>query len=623
MALNDLILDLKASSDFNEIKRKLARANASTVDTSTIVVSDPVNQSFTAISRNLTTKAAETKYIDKQDYLGVVLFVEKPSGSMPLPKIYVDIPGQEFERIAHPDLLNALASNSPDILQAIDHKAFYPISEGLIQSDYPSPNDIVRVRVPKNYFNSQNTNPTDNLYLGIFLKNKYIYPSKDSESANKGSSDLLQLVKDKVASALNSKPPTGRNIEVFNKLKEKLSNFNLSDAKIAAFVGNFQQESNLKSDIENSIGAFGIAQWLYSRKDQLKQFAILQGKPIADLDLQLDFVVEELKTEQKKVLKQLSKIPVGIDEKEEAAEAAYIIRRFYERPGESEARDDKRIQYSLDTLEAVQAQQKLQTEEDPSSISATVNEAPSTNIGTNQSPPVNRPKMLLRDFTVDKANGIRTTANLGSGIIRVREDIVQDLAFIKDKLNQYNIALTCENQDIKINNNKISLLAKVGLEVRLNPYAGLSSENNLDIDDYFVGPDYSRPVGNGYKLIVYGNVRRNIKYFDEQYVPKQQIIDVYDPRNLNSNGPPSIKKIFKSVINITKIFEDRGFVAVLPRQEFFLYSDLEKSNWNIFQKASKIIVGYSYKELLSTVYYDNGEPIWKTSDLKWDGNKFI
>jgi Phage tail lysozyme len=623
LALNDLILDLKASSDFNEIKRKLARANATAIDTSNSIVLDITNQSYIAKAQKLESKLLETKYIDKQDYLGVVLFVEKPSGSMPLPKIYVDIPGQEFERIDHPDPFNVLASNSPDILQAIDHKAFYPISEGLIQSDYPSPNDIVRVRVPKNYFNSQNTNPTDNLYLGIFLKNKYIYPSKETANNNKKSSDFLQLIKDKTSPPLQNKPPVNRNIEVFNKLKEKLSNFNLSDAKIAAFVGNFQQESNLKSDIENSIGAFGIGQWLGSRKEELKKFAILQGKPITDLDLQVDFIAHELNTTEKKVLKQLSKIPVGIDEKEEAAEAAYIIRRFYERPGESEARDDNRIQYSLDTLEAIQTQQKLQTEQEQPSMTARVSETSSTNSASNNSPPVNRPKMLLRDFTVDKANGIRTTANLGSGVIRVREDIVQDLAFIKDKLNQYNIALTCENQDIKINNNKISLLAKVGLEVRLNPYAGLSSENNLDIDDYFVGPDYSRPVGNGYKLIVYGNVRRNIKYFDEQYVPKQQIIDVYDPRNLNSNGPPSIKKIFKSVINITKIFEDRGFVAVLPKQEFFLYSDLEKSNWNIFQKASKIIVGYSYKELLSTVYYDNGESIWKTSDLKWDGNKFI
>jgi hypothetical protein len=194
---------------------------------------------------------------------------------------------------------------------------------------------------------------------------------------------------------------------------------------------------------------------------------------------------------------------------------------------------------------------------------------------------------------------------------------------IKDILNRFNIAMTCNSEDIDILINKITFFSKLGLEINLNKNAALSNINNLETDDYFIGPDYNFKIGNGYKLIIYGNVKRKINYSDIDYKPEKKIIDVYDGRFLNSNGPPKITKILKNVINITKIFEDYGFKQVLPKQEFFLHSDLDSSNWFKFQNVQKIKKGDNYKDLLNIIYKNNGEGIWKDKEYIWDGEKFI
>lgn len=69
--------------------------------------------------------------------------------------------------------------------------------------------------------------------------------------------------------------------------------FTLNQA--AGIVGNLQQESSLDSGIVNSIGASGLAQWLGSRKQQLFNFASLKGRPWQDFDLQLEFIIHELR----------------------------------------------------------------------------------------------------------------------------------------------------------------------------------------------------------------------------------------------------------------------------------------------------------------------------------------
>lgn len=58
----------------------------------------------------------------------------------------------------------------------------------------------------------------------------------------------------------------------------------------AALIGGLIQESNLKSDLTNSIGAYGIAQWLGDRLNNLKKFRT----SFSTLSTQLDFIVYEL-----------------------------------------------------------------------------------------------------------------------------------------------------------------------------------------------------------------------------------------------------------------------------------------------------------------------------------------
>jgi hypothetical protein len=76
----------------------------------------------------------------------------------------------------------------------------------------------------------------------------------------------------------------------------------------AGFVGNFMTESGtkLQYDVENSIGAVGIAQWLGERRTALRKYAENNGMQlfltskgghyVPDLKGQLSFVVHELQT---------------------------------------------------------------------------------------------------------------------------------------------------------------------------------------------------------------------------------------------------------------------------------------------------------------------------------------
>lgn len=78
----------------------------------------------------------------------------------------------------------------------------------------------------------------------------------------------------------------------------------LNQAQAAGAVGNFMVESTpeIKPDIQNSIGAYGIAQWL-SRKAELFDFADKKGTEPSDLRTQLEFVIYELENKESAVIK--------------------------------------------------------------------------------------------------------------------------------------------------------------------------------------------------------------------------------------------------------------------------------------------------------------------------------
>lgn len=121
---------------------------------------------------------------------------------------------------------------------------------------------------------------------------------------------------------------------IITRLTQELQ---LSRAQAAGVVGNLFQESGLSSTAVNrTSGAFGIAQWLGSRKKELKQFAKSRGELITDFNTQVDFLIHELNSSEKRALTALR----GTND---VSSATTTFRKAFERPGEAEANDTRRV----------------------------------------------------------------------------------------------------------------------------------------------------------------------------------------------------------------------------------------------------------------------------------------
>ena len=125
-----------------------------------------------------------------------------------------------------------------------------------------------------------------------------------------------------------------------NDNAEKIFNFYKSQGftpeQAAGFVGNYDQESTLNPKSVNSIGATGIAQWLGTRKTALFKYAKDNDLDPMDIETQLKFSMTELQGSESGAMREIKKAKT-------AEEAALAIRRYYERPGEHEAHDERRI----------------------------------------------------------------------------------------------------------------------------------------------------------------------------------------------------------------------------------------------------------------------------------------
>lgn len=122
---------------------------------------------------------------------------------------------------------------------------------------------------------------------------------------------------------------------------DRLAAYGMPAHHAAGILGNFVQESGLRPGIENSIGAYGLAQWLGPRRRALESYAQTQGRPVDDPELQVDFMIHELNGPESRAARalQAAKTP---------GEAAAVFRRAYERPGEHEANDRRRISAAMD-----------------------------------------------------------------------------------------------------------------------------------------------------------------------------------------------------------------------------------------------------------------------------------
>jgi len=109
-----------------------------------------------------------------------------------------------------------------------------------------------------------------------------------------------------------------------------------TDEIVAGIMGNLQMESNLNPNALNkSSGAFGIAQWLGSRKTALQNYANSVGKSVSDISTQLEFLWKELNSTEKRTLNWLnsnldasaSKVAEMFDKLFERSEGTHIPQR--------------------------------------------------------------------------------------------------------------------------------------------------------------------------------------------------------------------------------------------------------------------------------------------------------
>ena len=125
---------------------------------------------------------------------------------------------------------------------------------------------------------------------------------------------------------------------VGNTPREKIWSYLLSlgysKAAIAGIMGNIAQESNFNSSSENSIGAYGLCQWLGGRRKALEAFAKSKGTSPSDIKTQMEFMHKELMA--MKGGKEFMKMG-------DVTQAALWFRKKFERPGEAEANDKRRI----------------------------------------------------------------------------------------------------------------------------------------------------------------------------------------------------------------------------------------------------------------------------------------
>ena len=80
-------------------------------------------------------------------------------------------------------------------------------------------------------------------------------------------------------------------------IQKKLISMGFTASAAAGVVGNLVQESGLRTDaIGDSGTSGGLAQWHNERLDALKRFAAARGKEWTDLDTQIEFLAEEMRT---------------------------------------------------------------------------------------------------------------------------------------------------------------------------------------------------------------------------------------------------------------------------------------------------------------------------------------
>jgi murein DD-endopeptidase MepM/ murein hydrolase activator NlpD len=612
---------------YQDLISQLATINSAIANPYNASLYEYTDKSYSAATRDDKNKAGESKKIKKNQVYGVILY----SKGIFSKDVYIDVPPWNTKLISHPDIFKK--ESDAKFLKDYEDLIFYP--QGIDFLTYPAERHLALVEIPENFPNHTLRNPEDAIFIkqigGEIIKNK-----TDVSKAQNGSQSPLALQNAGAPAAANEGtsggiikkndftgpiPTTGYVTSVFGPRVLKGSNENHPGIDIGASIGTkiYAAEDGLvlrsypqySAPAGSGFGGYGQAIFI-----EHQGYATLYGH--------------------------CSQIFVKQGEKVTKGQNIGLVGNTGGLSTGPHLHFEKRINYTTKIVNGtkdvvstgtavnpetlVQLKNKATPPQAPNSSQPTPvasNQNTSSNkTGKSSSAPTNKPKMLLVNFETDGAKGAATSYKTGAKNIKIREDILTDIKSIKQILNNFDISFTCDALNISLDNNYISHLAKVGLEVHLNPNAALTIDSNYVDDDFYIAPDLNNPIGSNYKLKVYGYVRRKLDYLNNKYKITTEPTDVYDVRESYLKGALRLKRIFKPLIDVTQIFEDYGFIHNTPDIKFFTKSDNLKSNWFIFYKPSKINIGYTYKELLSTVYYDNGESIWNESLIKWDGYKF-
>ena len=159
-----------------------------------------------------------------------------------------------------------------------------------------------------------------------------------------------QYIADDAMAALGKEP-----LSMEGRIREGLKARGLPEHIANGFIANFKDESNLNPGINEaapvvpgSRGGFGLAQWTGPRRKALEAFAASQGKPVDDLNVQLDFLMQELSGSE-------AGAAGAIMSAKNAPEAAAAIVNSFLRPAE-EHRSRREAEYlGMDTGTPAQA----------------------------------------------------------------------------------------------------------------------------------------------------------------------------------------------------------------------------------------------------------------------------
>lgn len=121
-------------------------------------------------------------------------------------------------------------------------------------------------------------------------------------------------------------------------VQKYLQDKGLNNKAVAGVMGNIQQESSFDTHATNSnSGAFGLFQWLGSRKTNLENYAKNSGTSVTDINTQLDFFWHELNTSEKK-----SKNMLLNSSYDTASDYAVAFEKSFERSGGSALENRKK-----------------------------------------------------------------------------------------------------------------------------------------------------------------------------------------------------------------------------------------------------------------------------------------